>query len=160
MRGQRVLIGMTFLAMVGIASSEWSSAQIGQSRDSDAVAAASARVITFFEALGGKAPALEKAFAELLADGPLAAKKTAVETLLAETRKLETRYGKYRAAERVETKRIGTDVIVLTYLTKCDSFPVVWHFTFYRDQRPTAAASATWNVIAVRFDTDVEALKM
>jgi hypothetical protein len=159
MRARQLFLGVTLLVIAGAVLAPWSSAQIGDPRDGDPVAAASARVTTFFEALGGKAPALDKALAELMADGPLAARKTAVESLLAETRKLETRYGKYRAAERIEAKRIGTDVMVLKYLTKCDNFPVVWHFTFYRDQRPTAAAAA-WNVIAVRFDTDVELLAM
>jgi hypothetical protein len=159
MRIRHVGFGFTLLAALAAASLDPSRAQIAESRDGGPVAATSARVTTFFESLGGKAAALEKALAELLADGPLAARTTAVESLLAETRKLEGRYGKYRAAERIAAKRVGDDVIVLSYLTKCDSFPVVWHFTFYRDQRP-AVTPATWNVIAVRFDTDVELLAM
>jgi hypothetical protein len=159
MRIRHLLTGLLLSALLAAASIDRSRAQIGQPRDDDPVAAASARVTTFFESLGGKGAALEKALAELLLDGPLAARKAAVESLLAETRKLEGRYGKYRVAERITAKRVGDDVVVLTYLTKCDNFPVVWHFTFYRDQRPTATPAA-WHVIAVRFDTDVELLAM
>lgn len=73
----------------------------------------------------------------------------------------KTRYGEYRTFERIATKRVGSDLALLKSLYKCEHFPVVWYFTFYRTpQRIEGAAGSAgaWRVVIVRFDADVERL--
>jgi len=50
--------------------------------------------------------------------------------------------------------------VFLRYLYKCEDFPVVWTFGFYRPiSRPDTPPDETaWRVILVRFDTEVEQL--
>ena len=45
----------------------------------------------------------------------------------------------------------------MKYLFKCEKFPVVWYFTYYRDFS-RAGGEDYWVVISVRFDTQVELL--
>lgn len=137
-------------------------AQTGEATSEEIIAAADARVRTFLESLAGKDATVEQAYDALLKGGPLAGKKQSIEALVARSGELESRYGTFRAAERIEAKRIGADVLLFKYLYKCDNFPVVWYFTFYRDQRSATGIAATttrgWSVIAVRFDTEIELL--
>ncbi len=146
---------------------DFAAAQTTDATTEEIIAAADARVRTFLENLAAKQTAADKSAVEqtyetLLKGGPLAGKKQAIETLVARSAELESRYGAFRAAERIEAKRIGTDVLLVKYLYKCDNFPVVWYVTFYRDQRPASGITATtarnWSVIAVRFDTEIELL--
>ncbi|MGL6194409.1 MAG: hypothetical protein ACRC2T_06255 [Thermoguttaceae bacterium] len=71
-----------------------------------------------------------------------------------------------RGCERLETKCVGKDLIIMKYLFKYDNYPVVWYFTFYKSVRtvstvsPTTISSGTqnWFLIGVRFDTNLEPL--
>jgi hypothetical protein len=142
--------------------SSTAAAQATDATTEEIIAAADARVRTFLEGLTSNQAAVEQSYETLLKGGPLAGKKQATETLVARSAELESRYGTFRAAERVEAKRIGTDVLLVKYLYKCDNYPVVWYFTFYRDQRPAngiaTTSTRTWSVITVRFDTEIELL--
>lgn len=152
-----------FVAAAALVAGGLAGAAAAQTTDATAeeiVAAADLRVKAFLDNLSNKQTPVEQTFETLLKGGPLAGKKQAIEALVARSAELESRYGQFRAAERIETKRIGNDVLLVKYLYKCDNFPVVWYFTFYRDQRPATATSTTrsWSVIAVRFDTEIELL--
>jgi hypothetical protein len=149
---------LLFVATPGVVA-----AQSTDATTEEIVAAADIRVKAFLDNLTSKNVTTEQTFETLLKGGPLAGKKSAIEALVTRSADLESRYGQFRASERIEAKRIGNDVLLLKYLYKCDNFPVVWYFTFYRDQRPASAASTTattrnWSVIAVRFDTEIELL--
>lgn len=102
------------------------------------------------------------AYGELLASSHLKKKEkeTALNGLITKTVELEEKYGEYRGFEKVAAKRIGRDLMLFRYLYKCESFPVVWYFTFYRTPSPgeTPPENGTWRVIAVRFDTRLELL--
>ncbi len=102
----------------------------------------------------------DTAFAELLSGSALAKQTDEIKQLVEQTRTIESKYGKYRSFERVAAKRIGADVVLLKYLYKCENYPVVWYFTFYRDFRrgEVAPESNQWTLIAVRFDTRLEML--
>ncbi len=102
----------------------------------------------------------EAAFAELLVGSPLAQQTEAVNKLVSAARAIETRYGKYREFERIDARRVGEDLVLMKYLYKCDDFPVVWYFTYYRDFKHSDMTTENneWMVIAVRFDTDLELL--
>lgn len=104
----------------------------------------------------------EEAFDTLLAGGPLADQAEAVQTLVDKAGRLEEKYGNCRGFEQIKLRRLGTDVALFTYLYKCEQLPVAWQFTLYRTaSRPGAAsASDAWHVVAVRFDTALENLRL
>ncbi|MHB8898439.1 MAG: hypothetical protein ACYC6Y_06805 [Thermoguttaceae bacterium] len=79
-----------------------------------------------------------------------------------ETAKIETLYGACRGTERVYTKQVGADLVFLKYLYKCSKYPVLWHVTFYRSTTGSELGpeSRTWQVVSIRFDTDLEVLTL
>ena len=120
-----------------------------------------ARVRPFLEAVSQGDT--QKAYDELLRGSPLLMKKTeALKTLIQQTNELETRFGRYRNFERIDARRIGNDLAVMKYLYKCEDYPVVWYFTFYRlpSGSETPAEESGWRVIIVRFDTELELLAL
>jgi hypothetical protein len=103
----------------------------------------------------------QSAYQRLLAGSPLAKQTEAVKTLVEKTQGLKAKYGEYRTFERIAAKRVGNDLVLLKYLYKCEQFPVVWYFTFYRTPQRIEAATETpgaWRTVIVRFDTDLERL--
>lgn len=117
-----------------------------------------ARVSQFLEGVGrGQTQA---AYDELLRGSLLITQTKAVEALVAKTGQIPEQYGKYRAFEPVDSKQIGNDLVLMRYLYKCENFPVVWYFTFYRTPAPVelTAENGTWRVITVRFDTRLDQL--
>jgi len=117
-----------------------------------------ARVSQFLEGVSmGQA---QSAYPELLAGSRLLKQTDALKDLIEKTNELEQKYGRYRAFEQIAAKRIGGDLVLLKYLYKCEDFPVVWYFTFYRTPSPgeAAAENEIWRVITVRFDTELELL--
>ena len=117
-----------------------------------------ARVTQFLE--GVSLGDTHAAYQELLRGSQLSTKTDAVESLVEKTNQLPERYGGYRAFEPISSKRVGADLVLLTYLYKCENFPVVWYFTFYRTPQSGIAAETAnnWRVIIVRFDTELELL--
>jgi hypothetical protein len=117
------------------------------------------RVDNFLEAIsvGGRSQA---AFQELLTGSPLLKRTEEISALIAKTDQLRERYGPYRGFEAIAARRVGKDLVFLRYLYKCENFPVVFYFTFYRTPRgePTAETGNSWRVIIVRFDTELELL--
>jgi hypothetical protein len=114
------------------------------------------RVTQFLEGVSLGQP--QSAFADLLAGSQLLKQADALKDLVARTKDLEAKYGAYRAFEKVSAKRIGSDLVLMRYLYKCENFPVVWHFTFYRTpgSGETKSKSGIWRAVVVRFDTDLE----
>ena len=120
--------------------------------------AVDARVSQFLEGVSiGQA---QSAYQELLAGSQLLKQSDALKALIEKTGALEKKYGRYRAFEQIAAKRVGNDLVLLKYLYKCENFPVVWYFTFYRTPSPgePPAESGQWRVITVRFDTALELL--
>jgi hypothetical protein len=116
-------------------------------------------VSRFLEGIShGYAP---KAFEDFLIRGPLWKKAADREALIKKTGELTERFGEYREFERISAKRIGKDLVLMKYLYKCETFPVVWYFTFYRTPprgERSADTGAPWRVIVIRFDTELELL--
>ncbi len=119
------------------------------------------RVSQFFEEVSQNSAA--RAFRELLVGSRLLAlsENDKVEELAAKASQLTDRFGEYRKYERIHAKRIGEDLVLMKYLYKCEHFPVVWYFTFYRapGELPSESVDA-WRVIIVRFDTELELLEL
>lgn len=118
-----------------------------------------AQASQFFESISlGE---VDRAYDELLARSPLRKQEEAIRTLKERTRQIKARFGEYRTFEQVGARAVGDDVMVLTYLYKCEQFPVVWHITYYyrpTDARDPLATPGSWQVISIRFDTEIEAL--
>ena len=97
----------------------------------------------------------QNAYQELLAGSRLLKQEKALNELIQRTKQLQTKYGTYRRSERIAAKRIGSDLVLLRYLYKCEDFPIVWFFAFYRTSAPgeTPPEKARWRVVTVRFDT-------
>jgi len=130
----------------------------GQEPPDPVVEALGARVGRFLE--GVSLGTTQAAYQELLAGSPLLKQTKAIEALVTKTDELKDRYGPYRAFERIAARHVGNDVVLMRYLYKCENFPVVFYFTFYRTPRadiPTEK-SDNWRVIIVRFDTELELL--
>ena len=73
---------------------------------------------------------------------------------------LITRSSSRCSYEFLDNKPVGNDLILMRYLYKSDTHPVIWYFTFYRSQtvaRPSDP-KAKWNCIGIRFDTDIDSL--
>ncbi|MDR1480561.1 MAG: hypothetical protein LBJ00_16640 [Planctomycetaceae bacterium] len=69
---------------------------------------------------------------------------------------VKTRFGGFKDYEKIDAKPIGKDLVIIRYLLKCESYPVVWTFTFYR--RPSSSSLAQWQTIGLRFDTNLDIL--
>jgi hypothetical protein len=102
----------------------------------------------------------EAAYAKLLAGSQLLTQTEALKKQVAKTDELAALYGQYKGFERIADRRVGNDLVLLRYLYKCERFPVVWYFAFYRTPEPAAPTqeNGDWRVILVRFDTNLEAL--
>ena len=102
----------------------------------------------------------ETALKDMISGGPLEKQTEAIKSLSTKIRGLESKYGACRGVDRIDARRLGKDVVLTRYLYKCEKFPVVWYFTYYRDFKRTDLAPETesWILIAVRFDTDIELL--
>jgi hypothetical protein len=102
----------------------------------------------------------QNAYQGLLVGSRLLKQEKALQELIQRTKQLQTKYGPYRRFEQIAAKRIGSDLVLLRYLYKCEDFPVVWFFAFYRTPTPgeTPPEKAPWRVVTVRFDTELELL--
>ena len=115
------------------------------------------KVKLFFERVSSGSP--RTAYQELLKSGPLASRED-IESVERETARIEELYGAYRGFDPVYTKRVGSDLIFVKYLYKCSRFPVLWHVTFYRTPASGELGPDTWQVVSIRFDTDLELLTL
>ena len=121
---------------------------------------AKARVSQFLE--GVSLGTTKTAYEQLLAGSPLLKQTEAVEDLVRKTDQLKDRYGQYVEFEPIASRRVGKDLVLLRYLYKCEDFPVVFYFTFYRTPRGDVPTDKNdgWRVIIVRFDTELELLAL
>jgi hypothetical protein len=105
---------------------------------------------------------VNEAFDGLLTDSPALERSPSIADLKKNAQEVERRFGPHLGHEQVRARRVGQDVIVLKYLYKCERFPVVWYFTFYRtaDVDEATVPSMTWRLITVRFDTQIELLAL
>jgi hypothetical protein len=105
---------------------------------------------------------VDDAFDDLLAGSPALRASASVGELKLQTKEIEERFGRNRGYERLSGHRIGQDIVILKYLYKCENYPVVWYFTFYRtlSSATMVPPTPTWRLISLRFDTQVELLDL
>jgi hypothetical protein len=140
-----------------IAQPTVAAAQIPNESEAVAIGALSKRVEAFFDNLKAPIVDAEDAFKDLLAGGPLIEQPEEVKAFVDDYKKLEAPYGRYLVAKQVQAKRIGDDLVFLTYLYETERFPIVWRFAFYRPPIESLARP-DWFVVRLSFDTKVEQL--
>jgi hypothetical protein len=116
------------------------------------------RVETFFQSLTNPTLGPERAFPELIANGPLKDRTDDIKKLIDQAQTLDQRYGDYSGHDFASSKAVGADLVFLKYLYKGERYPVVFCFTFYR-AGPIGGFDREWSLIALRFDSRIEALE-
>ncbi len=116
------------------------------------------RAADFFSALTNPTLGPERAFPQLIENGPLKGRTEEINKLIEQAQGLDARYGAFTGSEFVSSKAVGSDLIFLCYLYKGERFPVVWYFTFYR-AAAIGGVKRQWTLIALRFDAKIEALE-
>ena len=114
----------------------------------------------FFENLSDPSKGSEKAIKEFLKNTPLADSEKIKTKFTDDVRLINQNFGSYVSYEPIGVKTVGTDLVVFRYLYKCQNYPVVWYFTYYRPRAKSAdvsASTASWTLIGFRFDTNLDA---
>ena len=117
----------------------------GWAQEDAELALLSERATAFLERIEDEAPA---AFKGLLANSPLSDTDEIDRVILA-SKEFPRKYGAFLSAELVGTRKVGEDVVVLTFLYKAERFPLVWRFAFYRPR----GEGTQWGLVALRFDS-------
>ena len=155
---RRLSVGLLVVAACCLMGGQTSSGQ--QDAVDPVVEPLHEKVSLFFEGFS-HGPA-SNAFETFLIGSPLLKKTADREALVKRASELTGLFGEFREFERISAKRIGNDLVLMKYLYKCETFPVVWYFTFYRTPRRGGERPAdtgdSWRVIIVRFDTELELL--
>lgn len=151
---------LTFKAVWFLTVAGWAVPAVSQGIADPVIDSLHQRVGRFLEQVSS-GTSVPTAYQDLLTGGPLSARKSELDDLIKKTDKISELYGEYRAFEQVFTRRVGADLVFMKYLYKCQRFPVLWHITFYRPPEQAdlpSDASGTWQVISIRFDTNLEVL--
>ena len=97
----------------------------------------------FFKTL--KAGDYPNAYETFLAGTRLGAQKDKMSVFISKTQEAFGIYGKLNDYEVFDNYSVGSNVIVLTYLSRHDVQPLRWRFIFYRPDK-------TWGLINMGFD--------
>jgi len=118
-----------------------------------------ARILVFFDALAMRNST--SAFNELLRSSPLGTPDASESLTAMQSRidELQTQFGNILLWEKLDTKRIGSNIVLVRYVLMYDHYPTVWTFTFYR--KPTTSTTLTtpgWVLVELHFETDMKSL--
>jgi hypothetical protein len=115
------------------------------------------KIRSFFEALSknNNTSAIE----ELLRQSPLGSPSASPQQaeLMKQIEEITKQFGSILNWEKIDSKRVGEDIVILHYVLKCEQYPLIWTFTFYR--KPLSAPSITqspWTIIELHFNTDLD----
>lgn len=112
----------------------------------------------FFETLSDNSKGPRKAVDDFVQNSPMKDNEKTKNKIIDGLSSIKANFGGYVAYEPVGTKMVGTDLIVFRYLYKCEDYPVVCYFTYYRPRSKTSdAPSNAWNLIGFRYDTNLDA---
>jgi hypothetical protein len=100
-------------------------------------------IAKFFNGL--KAGDYANAYETFLAGSRLGEQKEKMSVFISKTQEAFTLYGGLNDYEIFDNYSIGSNVIVLTYLTRHQIQPLRWRFIFYRPEK-------TWGIINMGFD--------
>ena len=119
------------------------------------------KIRTFFDGLKREIAAsasTSPAFDELLRQSPFSAPGAGSQLVPLRTRvdEMKKDFGEILNWEKHEIKQFGTDVVVVRYVLKHDSYPVMWSFTFYRkpSTSPTSPIIHPWVLVELQVETN------
>lgn len=132
-------------------------AQVGITTDSD-LSSLHGTIRIFFENLSDPNKGAKKALEEILKNSPISSDEKLLDDLASRIKDINTRFGAYLSFEEIGSKSIGSDLVVIRYLYKCQNYPVVWYFTFYRPIVKTGdtTLSRRWMLIGFRYDSNLD----
>jgi hypothetical protein len=117
------------------------------------------KIRSFFEALSknNNASAIE----ELLRQSPLGSPSASQQQaeLVKQIEDITKQFGSILNWEKIDSKRVGDDIVILHYVLKCEQYPLIWTFTFYRKPLSPSAPPITqypWTIIELNFHTDLD----
>lgn len=161
-RRNRLLLGIPLLFLSALL---WQGRAWAQTWENPSPAAVNAEfaplfesVQNFFEQVANPAEGSYNGLENLLKNSPFEenAKEEMIKTLAEKIDGISGQFGSYVSFEPIGLKRIGRDLVVLRYLYKCQNYPLVWYFVFYR---PTASeeetAGKTWQIIHLYYDSQL-----
>lgn len=160
----RINKNLLLAALLGLVGSYYAgllySQNLGVNQEDPVADALGDKIDLFFHNLTNTTLDQMKVFQDLVAGGRLARQEESIKALVLKTKEFDEQFGEYQSHERISATQIGTDLFVLTYLYKASDYPVVWHFTYYRDFRRLDSnnTEADWVIIGVRFDTRLDPL--
>lgn len=117
-----------------------------------------ASIGNFFENISDASKSPREAVDNFVANSAMAQNERAKVKIVDGLKSIEPSFGGYSSYEPIGFKAVGADLVVFRYLYKCENYPIVWYFTYYRS-RPKNADPATseWKLIGFRFDTNLDA---
>ncbi|MDR2754782.1 MAG: hypothetical protein LBC20_03665 [Planctomycetaceae bacterium] len=125
-----------------------------QPTNSDSYKELDDKIRTFFDHL--MSGNTTNAFENLLLQSPLgssSAPVTEIRTKLDETKK---HVGEFHAYESYQAKPVGKDIVLIRYILKCEYYPVIWTFTFYRKPSLQSSTGTPWQLVEMRFDSNLD----
>ena len=114
----------------------------------------------FFENMSDPNKGVSKALEDFVKNSSLADNEKTKTRIADGLKAIHQNFGAYVAYEAIGVKNLGNDLVVFRYLYKCQDYPVVWYFTYYRPHASTsepAASQTSWNLIGFRYDTNLDA---
>ena len=112
----------------------------------------------FFENLSDSSKGARKAVDEFVKNSAMAENEKTRAKIADGLKTINANFGEYVSYEAIGVKTVGTDIIVFRYLYKCQDYPIVWYFTFYRPRSKSQDGPASsWNLIGFRYDTNLDA---
>ncbi len=115
----------------------------------------------FFENMSDPTKGANKAVEDFLKDSSLLGNEKTKTKFAEGLKTINSNFGPYVSYEPIGSKMIGSDLVVFRYLYKCQDYPVVWYFTYYRPRAKgtpdSASSSAFWTLIGFRYDTNLDA---
>lgn len=116
---------------------------------------------TFFDSLSETSKGPRKAVEDFVKNSPLADNEKTRTKIVEGLQTIGANFGDFVAYEMIGVKHVGTDLVVFRYLYKCQEYPVVWYFTFYcpraKDAVDASSTTNSWNLIGLRYDTNLDA---
>jgi hypothetical protein len=96
------------------------------------------------------------AFENLLFQSPLGSSSAPVAEIRNKLDDTKKHIGEFHAYEYYEAKPIGKDIVLIRYILKCEYYPVVWTFTFYRKPSLQSSTGTPWQLVEMRFDSNLD----
>ncbi|MDR0703395.1 MAG: hypothetical protein LBF88_00230 [Planctomycetaceae bacterium] len=96
------------------------------------------------------------AFEDLLLQSPLGSSSAPVAEIRTKLDETKKHVGEFHTYEQYHSKSIGKDIVLMRYILKGEYYPVIWTFTFYRKSSLQGSTGTSWQLIELRFDSNLD----